>query len=150
MINYSSINDAWGNKEIYKKNNTNISPVNIQPVNIPPVNIQPVNIPVVYDVVEKFTDKCELLDHIINCEKCKNKMVELFANEQPQQTMPINIFGLNVTNDVLKILFIIIICVIFVLLLSMVNSSLTKPVVSEMKYFVMPNNANQMYKLIAQ
>jgi hypothetical protein len=154
MIQYSSINDAWGNKEIYKKTNNIDNFINnkvesfTQPqvVNKVETFTQPqvVNTPeIVNNHSEHFnnpaqTNYCSFSEHLKNCEHCKNSLTEYFTNDGTISN--INLFGLNIniTKDVLKIIFIILIILIFIILLSMINISL-KDFKSQMKYYMVPN-----------
>ena len=87
--------------------------------------------------IEQFTqNNCAFIEHLQNCPFCMGKMKEHFAEtssstsnaplEQPISI--INLFGfkINITKDVLRILFVIILIVIFILLLRMVNVSFKK------------------------
>jgi hypothetical protein len=205
MIQYSSINDAWGNKETYKKYNkgetfqnttlkkesfqnnnlvdhhTNIKEVN-EPVNKPvdkpvsqpiqvinePINetlVQPVNQPINKVVSEPFTNNhhqqnmhhkfierfyqnenrpCNIIEHLKNCPECVEKMRELFTNNNDEDNYiysKINIFGLkiNITKDVLKIVFILLIVLIFIVFLSIINVPLIGNN-SSSKYYLVPQN----------
>lgn len=106
---------------------------------------------------EHFNEnKCGFMEHLQNCPQCMNKLKESIkeslyenfadastsaTNDKPIST--INLFGLeiNITKDVLKVLFIIILAIIFILLLRMVNVSFKKPnddmvrLMAQMKYF---------------
>ncbi len=137
MINYSSINDAWGNKEIYRKNESqNIEHLNNQPQKCANKQIEH------FEATTKSTS-CALMNHIKECSECRMRMAEMFTNTDTSNTCKktINILGLkiNVTNDVLKVLFLIIIIAIFILLLSIINLSFKK---TEIKYVVLPNSSN--------
>lgn len=147
MIQYSSINDAWGNRDINKKTLNNIEKKFIKPsVNYElKEEIKP-NTPINHH--EKFINEqsnCSFTEHLKTCENCKKIIAEYFAGSENTNTndniKTIKIFGfkLNITTDVLKVIFIIIIIIIFVLLLSMINISF-KPNNSEMKYYMIPNN----------
>ncbi len=154
MIQYSTINDAWGNKEIYKKNNidnfqnkeiNNIKPQNesviIQPQNnlvVPPI-VENQNIHVNNELFNNTS--CSFAEHLKNCQHCRNSLAEYFNNDTNQK---INVFGINITKDLLNIIFIIIIILIFIILLSMINISLKDN--KSMKYFMLPpNNAFTNY-----
>lgn len=135
MINYSSINDAWGNKEkeIYKKNESqNIETLNNQPQRCENKKIEN------FEVTTQ-PKPCALMNHIKECSECRMKMAEMFTNTDNSNTCKktINILGLkiNITNDVLKVLFLIIIIAIFILLLSIINLSFAK---TQTKYVVLP------------
>jgi len=124
---------------------------------------------------EHFTgNNCAFMEHLQNCPFCmakfknsitdnftenftnsiKNQITEHFADPttstSPQVDKPIstiNLFGLeiNITKDVLKVLFIIILIIIFILLLRMVNVTFKK---TDNKYLNMPNN--EMLRLMTQ
>ncbi len=143
MIQYSSINDAWGNKKTLNNIEKNIAK--------PSVNYQiqdekEIITPVIekknHD--EKFVNKqsqCSFTEHLKTCENCKKIMVDYFTNNE-NNIKKINIFGLikfNLTTDVLKVIFIILIIIIFILLLSMMNISLKTNNIG-MKYYMVPNN----------
>ena len=159
MIQYSSINDAWGNKDINKKtiNNiekfiekpsnqekTNISPQIISPQIISPPMISPQIISPPMINKEHFTSDvsyCSFTEHLKTCEKCKKNMAEYFTNPG-NNTREINLFGLikfNLTTDVLNLIFIILIILIFVIILSMVNVSF-RTNNTAMKYYMVPSN----------
>jgi hypothetical protein len=184
MIQYSSINDAWGNKEMYKKNNiNNINDFINKPViiNEPPKPIDnqkqqetfaqvqqvPVSETIIKPHIETFIQApkveqqipkpeikntehfydiststksispCIVAEHLKNCEHCRNSLAEYFESDNNVST--INIFGLkiNITKDVLKIIFVIIIVLIFVIILSTINVSLKDPR-TNMKYYMVP------------
>ena len=139
MINYSSINDAWGNKEIYRKNESqNIEHINNQPQKCENKKIEH------FDVTQP--KQCVLMNHIKECNECRMKMAEMFTNTDTSNTCKktINILGLkiNITNDVLKVLFLIIIIAIFILLLSIINLSFSK---TQTKYVVLPHSRMNGY-----
>ncbi len=142
MINYSSINDAWGNKEkeIYKNNESqNIETLNNQPQRCENKQIE-------HFEVTTQPKSCALMNHIKECSECRMKMAEMFTNTDNSNTCKktINILGLkiNITNDVLKVLFLIIIIAIFILLLSIINLSFTK---TNTKYVVLPSSRMNGY-----
>lgn len=136
MIIYSSINDAWGNKEIYRKNESQIESLNNQPQRCENKKIE------TFEVTTQ-AKSCALMNHIHECSECRMKMAEMFTNTDNSNICKktINILGLkiNITNDVLKVLFIIIIIAIFILLLSIINLSFIKKT-AETKYIVLPSN----------
>lgn len=150
MINYSSINDAWGYKEIYKKNTLdNILNQSNEKPKIQQV-IEPIESPIIKK--EHFNDMiktdCALMEHIKTCETCKNKLAELFGNSDNSSGPELNIFGLklHITKDVLKLIFILLIILIFIILLSIINFPFKN---SELKYLVIPNQQmNQMLKFM--
>ena len=137
-------------------------PVQNPPVQNPPETFSQIE-PIKYDLQtnhkviqnEHFAqNNCAFMEHLQNCPFCMGKMKEHFADptstgalgvymEQPISS--INLFGfeINITKDVLKVLFIIILIVIFILLLRMVNVSFKKEntqnadlvkLVAQMKY----------------
>ena len=126
MIHYASLQDAWGNKETFKKstpkqslpqveNFTNgcaIAPIVYTP-EIP--TIIPTPAPTPTPQPEQFTEhfgSCNMVDHFTNCAQCRMRMAEMFANNNNNNVIStINIFGcnINITHDVVKVLFIIII-----------------------------------------
>ncbi len=181
MIQYSNINDAWGNKEIFKKNilnnNSNvgnpvakISPkeaesvkdillapvvnnnipkveqnievpitanniplsntqvkkenniVNPLPTDIPILSDIPVlsNKPIINNINKEHFSSCTFAEHLNNCETCRNTILEQFA---PKSSAHVNLLGLefDISKDLLKVIFIILIIAIFILLLSLVN-----------------------------
>jgi hypothetical protein len=134
MIHYSSINDAWGNKEIYKNNKENFSQNNNNPV--VPINtpIQPIknenNVRKIEN--EHFSpttaptmgaNNCAMVDHMKNCPECKKKLSEMFTNSDNNREIKIFGFTINLTKDVLKIILIILLILITVNLLSLINIS---------------------------
>lgn len=172
MIQYSSINDAWGNKEIYKKNalnnfegfnnskpvekfvsqkNTPVNDIHIAPIIEKPIIVQniaqnkehfePAPINPAADTatyINNYTSKsCSFAEHLKNCEHCRNSLTEYFENDSSVST--INIFGLkiNITKDVLKVIFIILIVLIFIIILSTINFSLNNSRMN-MKYYMVP------------
>lgn len=150
MIQYSNINDAWGNnKEIFKKNvlNNNLEkPADKLPESIPNtyspriVDIPLSNTPVLNTITSKpstniiepnipISNKpintehfksCSYAEHFKVCESCRNSMLEHFKN---LNTAKVNLLGTTyfINKDVLKTIFIILIVLIFIILLSMVN-----------------------------
>ena len=201
MIHYSSIQDAWGKKNMFKNNKfTNIytrpladaqikmchtstpeiispeiispeiispeiispeiispeiispkiispeiiSPEIISPEIISPEIISPKTTLSQQNANELFSqNNCKFMEHLQNCPFCKNK--ERFVTEE-KPISTINIFGfeINITKDVLKILFVIILFVIFILLLRLVNVSFNQ---SQNKYLNLPNE--ELLKLLA-
>ncbi len=158
MIQYSSINDAWGN--INKKPINNIEkfiekpsnqektinpPIISPPIISPPVislpNINPPNINREHFITD--VSHCSFTEHLKTCEKCKKNMKEYFVNPDNNANIrEINLFDLikfNVTTDVLNVVFIILIILIFIVLLSMVNISF-KTNNTAMKYYMVPSN----------
>ena len=154
MIQYSNINDAWGNKDIFKKNTLNnynnksiicnpdvvLPEENIaveKPTEIPPTT-QPeptvISAPINREHFQT-TSSCSFAEHLKNCEHCRNSLTEYFENES-NNIAKIDIFGLkmSISKDLLKIIFIVIIIIIFILILSMVNISLKDDINTHMKY----------------
>jgi len=167
MIQYSSINDAWGNKEIYKKNSLNnfngfnnskpedkiVSQKNTPiekpidkpiiitnvPQNVPQTivqNIAPNNIinkEHFEPVTSTINSTCNFAEHFKNCEHCRNSLSEHFNNDSSMST----IFGINISKDILRIIFIILVVLIFIIILSTINISLNNPQMN-MKYYMVP------------
>ncbi len=145
MIHYSSINDAWGNKEIYKNNKekfTQSNPIQAAPINAP-INapIQPINN---VKPIEHFNN-CTMVEHIENCPECKKKLSEMFKNSDNNREIKIFGFTINLTKDVLKMILIILLILITVNLLSLINT-----VFPEKPIYVLPpppqNAISQMMK----
>ena len=162
MIQYSSINDAWVNKETYKKNTLNnfegfnskqaekfVSQQNNH-IDNKPIN-KPINTPIDNhinnhnNIINKehfepspINSTCSFAEHLKTCEYCRNSLTEYFENDSSIST--IDIFGLkiNITKDVLKIIFIILIVLIFIIILSTLNISLNNPNMN-MKYYMIPH-----------
>jgi hypothetical protein len=148
MIQYSTINDAWGNKQIYRKNTidnfTNkqitkneesVAETVAEPVvqNAVPA-AQPILIEKPYK--EHFNNNsCSYTEHLKNCEHCRNQLREYFDN-----SAPIKIYGIHITKDMLKIIFIILIILIFIILLSMINISFND---AHTKYIMVPSFNNK-------
>jgi hypothetical protein len=156
MIQYSSINDAWGNKDINKKSINNIEKFIDKPlmknkepnIDKPVINIEKM-VPQNHINLnkEKFVDEpsnCSYTEHLKTCENCRKKITEFF-NSETSNTKEINIFGLikfNLTTDVLKVIFVILLIFIFVLLLSMINISFKTN--TAMKYYMIPGNLSNI------
>jgi hypothetical protein len=168
MIQYSSINDAWGNKETYKKNALN----NLEGFNSKPLekfvsektqqesnNIAPIEKPsIIPNIIPNITpnniinkehfepilinSKCSFAEHLKICEDCRNSLTEHYENNNNAQ---INIFGfkINITKDVLKVIFILLIVLIFIIILSTINISLNYPK-TNMKYYMVPHVSNDL------
>jgi hypothetical protein len=132
MIHYSSINDAWGNKEIYKNNKEDFSQNNNKPSVTINTNSQPIknenNVKKIEN--EHFsptttttmgTDHCMMAEHMKNCPECKKKLSEMFTNSDNNREIKICGFTINLTKDVLKIIFIILLILISVNLFSLIN-----------------------------
>ncbi len=149
MINYSSINDAWGYKEIYKKNTLdNIENQSNKKQNIVENNTNNTNPQKTEHFNEMIKTDCALMEHIKSCETCKNKLAKIFENFDNSSGPEINILGLklHITKDVLKLIFILLIILIFIILLSIINFPFKN---SELKYLVVPNQQmNQMLKFM--
>lgn len=176
MIQYSSINDAWGNKEIYKKNTLNnmdgfnnskpvetfVSPKVTQELqkpqeiqehekpqvsnNIPQIietsnkehfEPMPLNNTHLQNLPNLQNSSCSFAEHLKNCEHCRNSLTEYFDTDSA--VAHINIFGLkiNITKDVLKVIFVILIVLIFIIILSTINISLNDQKM-HMKYYIVP------------
>jgi hypothetical protein len=133
MIHYSSINDAWGNKEIYKNNKEHFSQNDNKPV--VPINtpIQPINNENNVRKIENEhfspttptttgTGNCTMIEHMENCPECKKKLSEMFKNSDNNREIKICGFTINLTKDVLKIILIILLILITVNLLSLINT----------------------------
>ena len=193
MIQYSSINDAWGYKDTYKKNSLN----NIENfANKNTINVELItnntNHPVPHNDTHNDThpihhndnndthnnthnnthndthnihpishhehfmnpiinnNSCSFAEHFKTCDHCKDSFIEYFNNNNYNNNnnnnnkiiKTINLLGLeiNITKDVLKVIFILIIILIFVLLLSTVNISFKNKQFTQMKYYTMPQN----------
>jgi hypothetical protein len=210
MIQYSSINDAWGYKDTYKKNSLNniesfankntingelitnntdndtnapnnahnnahhdtnnainaINAINAlnahHDTNNNAINAHhdtnntnnAINAPnnSHHDAhAEHFTNptinnnSCSFAEHFKQCDHCKDSFIEYFNNNNNNNNKiikTINLLGLeiNITKDVLKVIFILLIILIFVLLLSTVNISFKNTDFTKTKYYVMPQN----------
>jgi hypothetical protein len=151
MINYSSINDAWGHKETFKKTTNPISETNVK--------VEPKKEIVLTETKEtKETfitpSSCEMTEHFESCPKCLNKLKEMFSiapvvsidNAQYLSDNYIKIFGFVIPKNIIGILFIIIIIIIFMLLLSMVNFPIKQ---SNIKYNLLPQQFEQMQQMLA-
>lgn len=145
MIHYSSINDAWGNKEIYKNNKETFSQ-NTKPDIIKPVEIIKV-LPVKNEHFTNMQD-CNVVEHIKNCPECKKKLSEMFTNTD--NSKEINLFGfkINLTKDVLKIILIILLILITVNLFSLINTVFENKPMYLYPPQVAMNNMNSMMKYI--
>jgi hypothetical protein len=137
MIHYSSINDAWGNKEIYKNNKESFTQSFTQSNTIPivPIPIVPINNPAQstnnqdnVKPIEHFAPTtstnvqyCSTIEHINNCPECKKKLSEMFKNSDNNREIKIFGMTINLTKDVLKIILIIILILITVNLFSLIN-----------------------------
>jgi len=169
MIQYSNINDAWGNKEIFKKkvlNNYVEKPADIKPSEIPqsnkpikheqiitttitnpnsnsnPITNNPINNPINNGNLNEHFKACSFAEHFKQCESCRNSMIEQFNNSNKAK---VNIFGMKflISREILKIIFIILIVLIFMILLSLVNLPIKEEIritPAHMKYLMM----NQM------
>ena len=174
MINYSSINDAWGNNSMYKKNihetidiitppqidtnipiinniinnlpKVNLPEVNLPEVNLPEVNLPKVNLPEANNL-EHFSDtinNCNISEHLKNCEDCRNKILELFSDSNNDYS-EINLF--NYKFSIKKdILKIIFIGLIIIIFFILLSLINISFKTSQMKYFMLPNmNQNSHY-----
>jgi hypothetical protein len=146
MINYSSINDAWGHKETFKKN--------INPISETNVKVEPKKEIVLTETKETFItpSSCKMTEHFDSCPKCLNKLKEMFSDApyvsrgaQYLSDDYIEIFGFIIRKNIIQILFIIIIIIIFMLLLSMVNFPMKQ---SNIKYNLLPQQFEQMQQML--
>ncbi len=139
MINYSTINDAWGNKEIYKKNDDKKVETKCQTPTPEPTPTTSIDIKkdifIEPPVVENFSS-CNMMEHITNCPECLNKMKELFT---PTHGETITLPGCNIkiSKDALKVVFVLIIICIILLFISIINKKDLPPAYSY-KYQHMP------------
>jgi hypothetical protein len=91
------------------------------PVNPVPKNI--IDVPIISNQQinknEHFSS-CSFAEHLKNCEHCRNTLAEHFSNTNKSH---INLLGLefDISKDILKVIFIILIVAIFIILLSLVN-----------------------------
>lgn len=127
MINYSSINDAWGKKDIYKNNkDQKIKPDNNSmsnqqvpiPVPIKESNSEKKEIFIESPYFEKFSS-CNVMEHITNCPECKEKFKNISKEMFGQTSETITLPGCNIklSRDSLKVIFgLIIICIILLLI----------------------------------
>ncbi len=151
MIQYSSINDAWGNKDINKKSLNNIEKfINRPPLNnnIPAQVASAIEHPIILDTKnnlnkEQFVSEvsqCSFTEHLKTCDNCKKIIAEYFIN-QNSNVREIKLWGLQLSlpTETLKVIFIILIILIFILLLSMVNISFKNNNIG-MKYYMVPSN----------
>ena len=150
MIQYSSINDAWGNKEMFRNKKPSLLPKinydtpNLTPILTPTSTPTPTPIPIQNKSVEKMTNKkCDNFEHMMNCPKCFNKLREKFSQSAVNK-YKVNIFGLkiNITKEILQAVFFFLILCIILLLVSSFNTSTESTAI---KYYILPNNFNQMY-----
>ena len=102
-------------------------------------------------------NNCGFMEHIQNCPFCMGKMKEHFAETStgvlPEQPISIvNIFGfkINITKDVLKVLFIIILIVIFILLLRIINVSFKKNNTSNTELLKLMTQIKYLNPMISQ
>ncbi len=157
MIQYSNINDVWGNKEMYKKKEpfVNKETINIdndkETINID--NKETINNNRIYEkkiLREHFTDgntSCSMIEHLENCPTCKEKIMEMFSNnktdvEPKYATINLFFFKINITKDVLKLIFVLLIILIFVIFLSIINVPLisNNNAAASAKYYLVPQN----------
>ncbi len=135
MINYSTINDAWGNKEIYKKNNDKKVEKKSQTPEPTTTSVDiKKDIFIEPPVFENFSS-CNMMEHISNCPECLQKMKELFS---PTHSETITLPGCNIkiSKDVLQVIFVIIIICIILLILSIFTEKNIPPAYN--KYMYMP------------
>lgn len=163
MINYSSINDAWGKKDIYKNNNKKINSANNDSKSNQPLSEQvkpqvPVKVQVPEQVPAKALDikkdifienpffenfsSCNFMEHIKNCSECKEKFKN-FSQEmfgQTNQTITLPGCNIKISKDTLKVVFILIIICIILLFISIITENKTCPSPYYNKYMYMPYN----------
>jgi hypothetical protein len=160
MINYSSINDAWGKKDIYKNNkihSVNNNSKSNQPLSeqvktiVPmpakvPEQVQALDIKKDIFIETPFFEKfssCNFMDHIKNCSECKEKFKnfnqEMFG--QTNQTITLPGCNIKLSKDTLKVVFILIIICIILLFISIINENKMCPTPAYYnKYMYMPYN----------
>ncbi len=141
MIQYSSINDAWGNKEMFRKK---------KPSLLPKINYD-TNEKKETVIVEKITNsstpietkpvnECNAFEHMMNCPKCLNKIKEKFTQSNiPKYEVYMFGFKIVITKEILQAIFIFLILCIFLLFLSSINQSFKQ---TEVKYYILPNSFN--------
>ena len=89
MIHYSSINDAWGNKETFKNNTSSPSP-----------SPSPSPSEIVYNKSPIYMEhkSCNTIEHLNKCSECKKKISELFTNTNNNTI--VDLFGKKINmND---------------------------------------------------
>jgi hypothetical protein len=132
MIHYSSINDAWGNKETFKNNKP---PSDNKPE--PELKHEPKFEPKVESKIEHFS--CNSIEHLNNCSSCKAKMKELF-NNSTNSNKTIELFGckINLSNNfsqcLLKIILILLLLLLIINLVFLFKNN-------NSRYYI-PNNIN--------
>ena len=98
MIQYSSLNDAWGNsnKEIYKKNDNKVTSQSTPILQNEPTDIS-CNLTQTNIVLntEKLTNSCKddhvNINHINSCKQCQDKLKQVFWNNNiPNNNIPNN------------------------------------------------------------
>jgi hypothetical protein len=163
MINYSSINDAWGKKEIYKKkpeikSQSEINEIKVKEKYTPEQvtkhdikkNIFIESLPNEHyehnehnGNYEHFSS-CNVMEHITNCPECKNKFMKFSQEMFSQTNNTITLPGCNIkiSRDALKIIFILIIISIILLFISIINEkkAIPMPAPAFNKYMYMPYN----------
>ena len=92
-----------------------------------------------HPVIEKF-QSCNVIEHIINCSECRNKLKNLFTIENNNQIITLPGCNIKISKESLKILFILIIICIILLFISIITD---KPVHSANKYMYLPYNYYQ-------
>ncbi len=146
MIQYSNINDVWGNKEMYKKKETFVNNTNnkIEPnINIENNRIYEKKI-LRENLDNTHNNDCSMIEHLDNCPTCKQRIMEMFQNKtEPEAnfaTVNLYFFKINITKDVLKLIFVLLVILIFIVLLSIINVPLIGNNNSSAKYYLVPQN----------
>ncbi len=151
MINYSSINDAWGKKDIYKNNKeTKIkTDANSKAIQQAPVPTKELDIKkevfIESPSFENFSS-CNLMEHIKNCSECKEKFKSISKEMFGQTNETITLPGCNIkiSKDALKLLFVLIIICIILLFISIVTEKKTDIIPAYgNKYMYIPYNNYQ-------
>ncbi len=146
MINYSSLNDAWGKKEIYKKKPEQKSETTQESLPTKQENFEKsvtnpaptTSLDIKKDIFietpffETF-QSCNMMEHITNCPECVNKLKEMFS--QPK-TITLPGCNIKISKDVLQVIFVIIIICIILLILSIFTEKNIPPAYN--KYMYMP------------
>ena len=144
MINYSSINDAWGKKDIYKNNtekktkpDNNSTPVQQEPTKELDIKKE---IFIETPYFENFSS-CNLMEHITNCSECKEKFKNISKEMFGQTNETITLPGCNIkiSRSALNVVFVLIIICIILLFISIINENKTSlPPAYSNKYMYMP------------
>jgi hypothetical protein len=146
MINYSSINDAWGKKDIYKNNtekktkpDNNSPPVQQAPEPTKELDIKK-EIFIETPYFENFSS-CNLMEHITNCSECKEKFKNISKEMFGQTNETITLPGCNIkiSKSALNVVFVLIIICIILLFISIITENKTSlPPAYSNKYMYMP------------